>query len=170
MKEYRLTNRLVGMALAGIRLTVLSLGLAVLANQSQAGENKPFFGAFHGYAEAPTDTSDPEVKQIVVPLTGVATELGRFDELLVHYLNVNTLAFTGYTEWTAANGDKLYTTFAGQAYPTADFPWLTFDVTHIITGGTGRFAQATGTFIGVNGRFNLATGEDLGGYVGTISF
>ena len=47
---------------------------------------------------------------------------------------------------------------------------VTFDVTHTVVGGTGRFKGATGSFNGVNGLFNLFTGEDLGGYLGTFSY
>lgn len=39
-----------------------------------------------------------------------------------------------------------------------------------LTGGTGRFEEATGTFEGVGGRFNVLTGEDVGGYAGRISY
>ena len=48
--------------------------------------------------------------------------------------------------------------------------WVTFEVTHDIAEGTGRFKGATGSFDGVYGLFNLVTGEDLGGYDGTISY
>jgi hypothetical protein len=151
----------------------LALGCAMLMTlsaRSHAGDANPFKASFHGFAEAPTPTNDPDVVQIIVPLQGTGTHLGQFDELLVHHLNTKTLAFTGYTEWTAANGDKLYTVFSGQLYPTDDPAVLTFKVTHTVTGGTGRFKGASGTFEGVNGRFNVVTGEDLGGYTGTISY
>ena len=154
----------------GAWFAVLSICLTLLVGLSRAGDERPFKGVFHGFAEAPTETDVPGVVEIVVPLKGTSTHLGKYDMLLVHQLNVNTLAFTGYTEWTAANGDKLYTTFIGQAYPTDNPAWVTFDVTHTITGGTGRFKRATGSFEGVGGRFNLVTGEDLGGYLGTISY
>lgn len=155
-----------------------ALGCAVLAMTtapvltalSQGRHPLPFKASFHGFAAAPTPTDEPNVVEIVVPLHGEGTHLGRFDELLVHRLNVVTGAFTGHADWTAANGDKFTTIFHGQIFPTADPAWVTFQVTHTIVGGTGRFSGATGTFEGVNGRFNLVTGEDLGGYLGTISY
>jgi hypothetical protein len=134
-----------------------------------AGERVPFKASFHGFAMPPAPTNTPGVFEIVVPLSGQATHLGRFDEMLVHFLDFDTLAFTGFAEFTAANGDTFRTEFSGQAYPTDDRDWVTFDVTHTIVGGTGRFAGATGTLYGVDGRFNLATGEDVGGYTGTIT-
>ena len=137
---------------------------------SQAGHSVPFKATFHGFAAAATPTDDPDVFEIVVPLQGTATHLGKFDELLVHQINFLTLAFTGHAEWTAANGDTFSTVFHGQLYPTDDPTLLTFDVTHTVVGGTGRFKGATGSFEGVNGLFNLLTGEDLGGYLGTFSY
>jgi hypothetical protein len=142
----------------------------LLSVLSQAGFEKPFKASFQGVAEPATPTDDPAVVELVIPLHGVGTHLGKFDELLVHHLNLVTGAFTGYTNWTVANGDTFQTVFHGQLYPTSDPNVVTFEVTHTIVGGTGRFSGATGTFNGVNGRFNLVTGEDQGGYLGSISY
>ena len=79
-------------------------------------------------------------------------------------------AFTRHADWTAANGDTFTTVFHGQLYPTDDPALLTFEVTHTVVDGTGRFNGATGSFTGVNGLFNLVTGEDSGGYLGTFSY
>lgn len=170
MKEITISRSLSRKLRLGARWVVLSTCLTQLAGPAQAGVERPFQGTFHGFAEAATPTDVPEVVEISIPLAGQATHLGKFDMVLVHHLNVVTLAFTGHTEWTAANGDRLYTTFIGQAYPSDDPAWITFDVTHTITGGTGRFEEATGTFEGVGGRFNVLTGEDVGGYAGRISY
>jgi hypothetical protein len=64
-----------------------------------------------------------------------------------------TLAPTGgfgTGTWTAANGDQLFTRFTrnGVFVP----PTATFTETHTITGGTGRFANASGTFTVVQTR------------------
>jgi len=143
--------------------------LLLLSALAQAGPQVPFKASFHGFAEPATRTDDPQVVEIVVPLQGTGTHIGYFQERLVHNLNLSTGAFTGYADWTAANGDTFRTVFHGQLYPTSDPAWVTFEVTHTVVGGTGRFAGVTGQFIGVNGRFNLVTGEDLGGYLGGIS-
>ncbi len=150
-----------------LALAICSLMLTVA---SRAGVGVPFKARFQGIAESPTGTADPNVIQIVVPLHGVGTHLGQFDEHLVHFLNTKTFTFTGYADWTAANGDTFRTIFAGQLYPTADPAVVTFEVTHTIVSGTGRFSHATGTFHGVDGRFNFATNEDQGGYEGAISY
>lgn len=54
-------------------------------------------------------------------------------------------AVTGIAIYTAANGDQLFTTFSG----TATFPnqqgIVTFSGAETVTGGTGRFAGASGS-------------------------
>jgi hypothetical protein len=154
-------------AMAAIAITLL---FQPSITRAQAGHPVPFKATFHGFAGPATPTADPAVFEIVVPLQGTATHLGMFDELLVHYINFSTGAFTGHADWTAANGDTFTTVFHGQLYPTDDPALATFDVIHTVVGGTGRFNGATGSFNGVNGLFNLATGEDLGGYLGTFSY
>lgn len=47
--------------------------------------------------------------------------------------------------FTAANGDLLYSTTAGYATLKPDFSGVNFFNTETITGGTGRFANASGT-------------------------
>ena len=154
-------------AVAAIAITLL---LQPSITRAHAGHPVPFKATFHGFAAPATPTDDPDVFQIVVPLQGTATHLGKFDELLVHYINFSTYAFTGQAYWTAANGDTFTTVFHGQLYATDDPALLTFDVTHTIVEGTGRFSGATGSFNGINGLFNRDTGEDLGGYLGTFSY
>jgi hypothetical protein len=143
--------------------------LLLLSGSSRAGSEVPFKARVHGFAEPAKPTEDPNIFEIVVPLHGVGTHLGEFDERLVHFLNFETGAFTGYAEWTVANGDTFTTVFHGQIFPTDDPDVDSFEVTHTIVGGTGRFSKLTGTFNGVNGLFNLVTGEDRAGYLGTIS-
>lgn len=53
------------------------------------------------------------------------------------------IAYTNAATYTAANGDKLYTTNVGTATPTLS--GLTLLGTETAVGGTGRFANASGT-------------------------
>ena len=58
---------------------------------------------------------------------------------------IPTLSSTGAATFTAANGDTMTATVAGQATRTS--PTTLSIVEHYtITGGTGRFADATGSF------------------------
>jgi hypothetical protein len=147
-----------------ILMTLLGLPAAMCF----AGDQVPFKASFHGFAQAPVHI-EGSVFKVIVPLSGHGTHLGDFDEQLTHFIDFSTLEFTGFAVFTAANGDTFHTEFSGQLFPTDDADWLSFEVTHIIVGGTGRFAGATGILHGVNGRFNTVTGEDVGGYIGTIS-
>lgn len=55
----------------------------------------------------------------------------------------DTIRFTGTGTTVASNGDELFTTFSGTATVTSTAAATTVNT---ITGGTGRFAGATGTF------------------------
>jgi hypothetical protein len=48
------------------------------------------------------------------------------------------------------------------------FPIITITETQIITGGTGRFIDASGTII-LDRSLNLLTGNTTGSYTGTIN-
>lgn len=63
---------------------------------------------------------------------------------------------------TTANGDTVFGTFTGQAVPDSG-SGVHYDDPGVITGGTGRFADARGS-INTRGVADLATGE----YSGTI--
>src|SRR5262249_30611177 len=110
---------------------------------SQAGGERPFKATFHGVANASTESGDPDFPtEIVVPLQGQATHLGKFDERLVHHINLvgqpndpgypDWGKFHGFAEWTAADGSTFTTDFEGQLYTTDDPDVLTFEVTHTI--------------------------------------
>ena len=85
-------------------------------------------------------------------ITGVgsSSHLGKSSFVAVSTLNLTTpppfnLGGTGV--YTASNGDKLYTSFTGTATPNGQGANIVV-VTSSITGGTGRFTNASGTFVG----------------------
>ena len=57
----------------------------------------------------------------------------------------NNIPYTGTFDWFAANGDEISGTFEGDPCPT-DTPEVHDHETAEVTGGTGRFANATGHF------------------------
>jgi hypothetical protein len=69
--------------------------------------------------------------------------------------------------FTAANGDTLTADFSGLATLVAPGV-LTTHETAVITGGTGRFAGATGSF-SADRTFYVATGVTVGSFEGTVS-
>ena len=75
---------------------------------------------------------------------------------------------SGWRTFTAANGDELHVTHVGTSAPAG--PGLVSFVAQMtITGGTGRFAGATGTARGI-GMANLATRTTTVTIEGTISY
>jgi hypothetical protein len=75
---------------------------------------------------------------------------------------------SGWRTLTAANGDELHVTHVGTSAPAG--PGLVSFVAQMtITGGTGRFAGATGT-VRATGLANLATRTTTTTFDGTISY
>jgi hypothetical protein len=81
--------------------------------------------------------------------SGTATHIGKYTIVNSHCVDPITGALTGGTfVKTAANGDQIFGTYAGTATVIqAPAPIGIFSLSGTIefTGGTGRFAEATGT-------------------------
>jgi hypothetical protein len=84
-------------------------------------------------------------------------------------VNLLTLAGSGFADFIAANGDSLSTTVTGQASPTENADALFIVETFTITGGTGRFADATGSFT-LERLLNTVTNVSSGSFDGIIVF
>jgi hypothetical protein len=148
---------------ASFALAVVAvLGLArPVAAQVQA----PFFGRFAG-----VDIGTPLVPPILsvqVTATGNATQLGNFKLTELHTVNTATGMGSGTFLFTAANGDTVFGTISGKATFTPP-NILAIAETAIITGGTGRYAGATGSFT-VARLKNTVTNATTATFKGTIS-
>ena len=133
----------------------------VLPNDKQV----PFKGRLEGAATITPGT--PPFVSVLIEGTGNATHLGRFIVEIPHAVNTANRTSTGTYEFTAANGDTLTAGFTGQATLMAPGV-LSVAETATITGGTGRFADANGSFT-VGRVFNQLTGSTTGSFEGTIS-
>lgn len=130
-----------------------------------AGEQVPFKGRLEGDV---TRTVVPPLVYVDVDATGNATELGRCTLEIPHVVNLVTRTALGSYQFTAANGDTVYAEFIGQASPT-DIPGVLYiEEIAIITGGTGRFAGATGSFI-TERWYDTIAGTTIGSFEETIS-
>ena len=98
--------------------------------------------------------------------TGTATYLGKFTEHITLQVNIPTGDATGVATFTAANDDTLTATVVGQATRTGP-TMLSIVEVYTITGGTGRFAGATGTFT-LDGTAEQTTGVNSGTFSGVI--
>lgn len=80
---------------------------------------------------------------------GTATHVGRYTIVNSHCVDLSTGALTdGTFIKTAANGDRLFGTYSGSSaivQPPAPIGIFSVTGTLSFTGGTGRFAGATGT-------------------------
>ncbi len=125
----------------------------------------PFNGRLAG-----VDIATPQVPPLVsvqVKATGIATQLGNFTYLGLFTVNTMTRLGSGTFLFTAANGDTVFGTISGQATFT---PPNVLSIMEIgtITGGTGRFAGATGSFRMTRVK-NTVTGVTTATFLGTIS-
>ncbi len=143
-------------------VAAVSVLLASVAVSAVAAET-PFKGT----------VSAVETGQTVFPIrtitregTGTATYLGRYTEHVTAQINVLTMSSTGAATFTAANGDTLSASVVGQATrigPTT----LSIVEVYTITGGTGRFADATGSFT-LESTVDQTTGASSGTFSGAI--
>ena len=147
---------------AGLALAVLSV--LVSAGPAAAGEQVPFKGRLEGDV---THTPAPPFDFVLVEATGNASHLGRFELAIPHLVNLATRSATGTYEFTATNGDKLFADFIGHSTPTAEPNVIAIVETATITGGTGRFAGATGSFTAER-LFDRAADTTVGSFKGTI--
>ena len=116
-----------------------------------------------------------ETSHLVFPIasvdregTGTATHLGKYTEHVTLQVNVLTGSSTGASTFTAANGDTLTASITGQSTPTSPGVLSIVEV-YTITGGTGRFAGATGT-ITLESTLNLTTEDSSGTFNGVIDY
>lgn len=131
-----------------------------------AAREVPFKGSFEGTLTVSPPTEPPLLPSFIAA-TGNATHLGRFTLEIPHVVNPVTRIGIGRFEFRAADGDMLFADLVGQATMTAPGILSTVD-TATITGGTGRFAGATGMFTG-NRVFVVGAGPVTGVFEGTIS-
>ena len=154
---------------SNLLLTCLALAvisMLALARPALAGDQVPFKGSLEGVV---TRAGMPPIVSVNVNATGNASQLGSFAVAIPHTVNIGTRTATGEYLFVAANGDTLTATFEGASMPTAADPTVLAIVEHAtITGGTGRFEGATGSFT-TERLYDTVTGTTAGSFEGTIS-
>jgi hypothetical protein len=146
-------------AVAATAVSVASIAVSAVAAET------PFKGTFNGV----------ETSVVVFPFssvtrdgTGNATHLGKYTSHASLRVNVMTGLGTGVETFTAANGDTLSTSVVGQGTPIGIPPiMLSIVEVYTITGGTGRFAGATGSFT-LENTLDLTTHVSSGTFSGQI--
>jgi hypothetical protein len=160
--------------LSAALLTIAALMIASAAFAAPAAPvGTPFKGSWNSHeVDTFVPAPPPDATTMYVDLDGWgnATHLGKYT---AHFEAIVDVAGCGCsvddrTTLTAANGDKLYAVGHAQGELVPGQPTYRY-VTHYstITGGTGRFAGATGSFV-VKRLADLATGVSHGSFDGTI--
>lgn len=139
--------------------------LLCLAGPVSADDQVPFRGTLSGTATVTPLT--PPTASVLIEATGVAAQLGRFTLEVPHLVNQATRVAVGTYVFTAANGDTLTASFTGLATLVAPGV-LSVSETATISGGSGRFAGAAGSF-STERTFTVATGQTTGSFHGWIS-
>jgi hypothetical protein len=149
-------SRLIGLV-AGFAVSLASIAVSAVAAET------PFKGTVNAV----------ETSHLVFPIasvnregTGTATYLGKYTEHVTLQVNVLTMSSTGTATFTAANGDTLSASVVGQATRTGPTTLSIVEV-YTITGGTGRFADATGSFT-LESTVDQVTGVSSGTFSGAI--
>jgi hypothetical protein len=147
------------LATAAICLTV------ALAGQADAKSKIRFNGFFQGKE---IDVPQGGILSVNGSATGLATHLGEFTMTYKVTVNLAEGSGIGSAHLTAANGDSIFTELRGQAEPTETPGVNSIEEINTITGGTGQFAGATGSFT-VERLIDLATGFTSGSLSGKIT-
>src|ERR1041385_655690 len=159
-KNYNMKNRNIqfnAIALcrknAGLLLACLAAVFISVPTPSSARDEVPFNGVVAGYVEFQSGTEcEPSIHVINF---GHAHQLGAFTGTAEFSprpcdpdpdLCENNIPYTGTFDWFAANGDEISGTFEGYLCPTETPGVYDNHETAEVTGGTGRFANASGHF------------------------
>jgi hypothetical protein len=157
---------------------VLGVGLIspVSALAAAGGTNRPFMGTATGTAEGSTATGAGTTEAAGhASLLGAFTASGPFQYVPTGGLPVIPYDLTGAVTFVAANGDELFGTVTGTGTIDTNINVSNGTTVVTITGGTGRFADATGSLDETYTNPFTVVGTDVTGsiietYNGKISF
>jgi hypothetical protein len=134
--------------------------------EGQGAVQLPFRGTFTSETKGTVNcppTCPPTIVRVSGRGEGEATLLGHFTAQWETEVDLATATGTGTYTFTAANGDELFTRTEGRETQFVPPNVSTTTSLATITGGTGRFAAATGTFTIVStGTIDFATGTSTG--------
>ena len=141
-------------------------GSSAVAGGSEASANStasvPFKGSFEGSQTVTPGT--PPLATVAMQGEGTGTLVGRFDISLPHTVNFATASASGTATIIAADGSRIIASFTGQAQVG---PIVTIVEQATVTSGTGRFANAAGSFT-IHRTYEPATGRTTGTFEGTL--
>ncbi len=119
--------------IVGILTVTAALGFATPLSADAAPVARPFSGSAQGYI-----TGQIPPNGLFLEMSGQATHLGQFTREEYAFIGADG-SVVGTIVFTAANGDELWVDIDGAFTSAMDIEGL-----YIITGGTGRFQNASG--------------------------
>lgn len=147
---------------ASLLLAMASMTMLGLASPVAAEEQVPFKGSLKGTV---IRSLPPPPISVDVDAEGQATHLGNFSLQIPHLVTPPNAV--GNYHFVAANGDTVNAEFTGLSTVVAPgFLYIVEVAT--ITGGTGRFVGASGSFV-TERLYDIAAGTTIGSFEGTIS-
>jgi hypothetical protein len=124
-------------------LAVALGGFAVAPIAAQAGNQVPFRASWD--AQISIAPLAPPLFAVSGLGAGRATHLGKMTaQSIAEVVNLATGEGAASYRFTAANGDKVFVNFVFTAIPVSDTDFVVQGVWQV-TGGTGRFGNATGS-------------------------
>jgi hypothetical protein len=150
---------------------VLSVVVVVGLLSSAWAKEVPLKG---NYADRPASAVpvDPDHVFVTTAGGGHLTHFGKFEFVSPHLSGLSDLTVVGEQTLTAANGDSITGEFNSQLTPSVTpdgHVFLVGDIEVTIVSGTGRFANATGSYI-FSITFDTATLESVATIRGTIDY
>ena len=136
--------------------------------RSGTAPQTPFKGRLSGSWTLNFDPPPSPFFTVVFDGTGNGTQLGRFVFHTVHRVNTADGTAAGSYEFISANGDTLTGDFSGASGPTETPNVFAIVETVTITGGSGRFANASGHFV-IQRLVDFTTSTSDGTFDGDIS-
>ena len=147
-------------------LAAMFLTAALSGPAAEAGRI-PFNGTIEGSESHPLFGTPPFMFYVNGGGTLTTTQLGQFTVAYMGMVTFASRAGNGGYRIIAANGDTIFTSSWGQATVTADPDVVSVVETNTITGGTGLYEDAKGSFT-VNRLANRITGVTSGSFDGSI--
>jgi hypothetical protein len=153
--------------------TALLITSATFAAYAAGPSDVPLRGTI-AYQDAISPTNDPNCPISGMTIgTGTVSHLGKSAAVSTACISVNQGVYTilrSTISVTAANGDMLTGSYTGIFYPTGNGTLYELrNGTLTITGGTGQFANATGSGTLFTTE-DLATGQGTTSVIATISY
>jgi hypothetical protein len=152
-----------------VSIAMFALVAMAVLDKASAQEALPFKGTLEGtYTATPIDPADPLHLLTHLIADGHSTQLGAFSYDFPHIVDrsVQPSKGEGDSVFTAANGDEVFAHIEGEA--TFVVAGLLHGVeVGTITGGTGRFKNASGSFV-IERFIHQVSITTVGSFTGTI--